>query len=99
MSMRIRANWGQIIIDPERIFEVRIVMNPWDNVYKAEFVMEGTYEVIPAELANANELTALIRRVANEMHFVKQYKYKAPNGSLVIDEPRRLAAMKEKESV
>jgi hypothetical protein len=97
MNMRIRTKWGQIIIDPERIFEMRVVVNPWDNVYKVEFVMDGTYEVIPADVANANELNALMRRVTNELHFVKQYKFKDTTGHLQINEARRRSAFKERK--
>ena len=96
MNMRIRTKWGQIIIDPERIYEIKVFINPWDNVYKVEFVMEHTFEIIPADLPDANEVALLLRRVANEISFVKQFKYKDTTGRLQINEPRRLAAIKQR---
>lgn len=98
MSMRIKTKWGQINIEPERIFGIDVTINPWMNIYRITFVIENSYERIAAEMDSISELMTAMNRIENELTFVKQYKRVDPSsGQLVIDEPRRLAAMRERK--
>lgn len=97
MNLRIRTKWGQIQIDPERIFEVRVIINPWDNVYNIEFILDRSYEKITAKMESISELSLAMNRVENELQFVKQYKYRDQFGQLQIDEPRRLSLRRQRE--
>ena len=96
--MIIRTKWGKMDIDPSKIHEVNIQFNPWDNIYKFEFVIEGSFNRLYAEMSTPEELTRLVSKLSRELSFVKQYKYRDTNtGQMQINEPRRLSAINERK--
>jgi hypothetical protein len=98
MSTIIKTKWGQLIIDAEQIYEVNIRINPWDNVYTIEFILEGSYQRLYAEFNTSNELMNHLRFIISDIAMVKQYKYKDSTGQLQIDEKRRMSIMNSKKN-
>ena len=97
MNTIIRTKWGQLTIDAASIYEVNTHINPWNNSYVIEFIMEGSYQRLPTEFQNMDELLNTLRSIVSDLNTVKQYKYKAVDGSIQVDEKRRLRIMKERK--
>ena len=96
MKIKIKTKWGQLTVDPGEIYEVNAQINPWDNVYRLEFVMEGRRDRLYADLESSMDIAILIKKIAMEMDFIRKYKYKDRNGIMQIDEPRRLHALRNR---
>ena len=96
--MLIKTKWGKLQIDPNRIHEINVQLNPWDNIYRIEFTVDGSFERLVADVESPGELAGLVRRVASELAFVRQYKYKDRNGVMQINEPRRLQMVNRMEN-
>lgn len=90
----IKTKWGKLQMDANAINEINVQIKPWDNLYKLEFVMEGTYNRQYAEVDSLSALSTLIHKLTNELTFVKQYRYKdGLTGRMQVNEPRRLQAL------
>jgi len=96
MKIKIKTKWGQMMIDPGEVYEVNAQVNPWDNMYRLEFVMEGRRDRLYADLANFMDIAVLMKKIAVEMDFIRQYKYKDSSGNMQINEPRRLSALRSR---
>jgi hypothetical protein len=97
MKIKVVTKWGQMTIDPGQIYEVNAQINPWDNVYRVEFILDGKRDRMYADLQSAAELATLIKKVSMEMDFIREYKYKDRNGAMQIDEPRRLNSIRARK--
>ena len=93
MKIKIKTKWGQMMIDPAEVYEVNTQINPWDNIYRVEFVMEGRRDRMYADLGSFMDIAILMKKVAVEMDFIRQYKFKDSTGHIQINEPRRLSAL------
>lgn len=96
MNLRIKTKWGLIVIDPERIYEVNVKLNTYENKYRIDFVLDN-FHTQSVDLSDMNELGAVMRRITNDLQFVKQYKFKDATGRIQFDEPARTAAFKQKK--
>lgn len=93
MNIKIQTRWGVMNINPEEIYEINVKINPWDNVWRIEFIMEQTYTPLYADMASSTEIANVIRKVSIAMDHIRQYKYRDQHGVMQINEPRRLALM------
>ena len=96
MNFRIKTKWGQVVIDPEHVFEVNVKMNPFENIYRIDFIMDNFHKQT-VDLGSMSELGTVLRRITNELHFIAEYKYKDTNGRIQFNEPQRLRSMKAKK--
>lgn len=94
MNTIIRTKWGQISIDPSSIYEINTHINPWNNTYRIEFILEGSYQRIPMEFSTMRELMNTLSSISSDLERVKEYKYMDSSGMLQIDEKRRLNVLK-----
>lgn len=94
--MRIDSKWGSIDIDPERIYEVNVRLSPWENLFTLEFVMEDGSRMY-AHQKDLMVLRNTFRRVVTEIQFISNYKKRLSNGRLFIDQPLRMAKIKERK--
>lgn len=88
MEMKIKTKWGKISINPEKIHEVNVRMNTFENYYRIEFVLDGGQRV-HADMMNGDELARTFKNVTNKMNIVRQYKFWDGYG-LQVDEKRRM---------
>lgn len=98
MNFRIKTKWGLVVIDPEHVFEVNVRMNPFEHVYRIDFVMDN-YNKQSVDLSSMSELGTTLRRITNELQFISEYKYKDSSGRLQFDEPRRMGVMRKKRAL
>jgi hypothetical protein len=96
MKIKVTTKWGQMTIDPGQIYEVNVQINPWDNTYRVEFILDGKRDRMYADLQSAAEISTLIKKIAMELDFIRLYKYKDNTGNMQIDEPRRLNALRSR---
>lgn len=96
MNFRIKTKWGLVVINPEHVFEVNVKMNPFERIFRIDFVMDNFHKQT-VDLEGMSELGTVLRRITNELHFISEYKYKDTNGRLQFNEPRRMQAMKAKK--
>ena len=88
MDMKIKTKWGKITINPEKIIEVNLRMNVFENSYKIEFVIDGGQRIY-ADMNSADELALTFKSIVNKMNIVKQYKF-WDGYSIQVDESRRM---------
>lgn len=96
MNLRIKTKWGLIVIDPERIYEVNVRMNPFEHIYRIDFILDN-YQKQSVDLGDMTELGRVLRRVTNDLQFVTAYKFKDSTGRMQINEPVRVATLKQKQ--
>ena len=97
MKIKITTKWGQITIDPNEVYEVNAKVNPWDNEYRVEFIIEGRRDRVYADLKSSMEVALLLKKIAVEMDIIRKYKFKDRQGHIQINEPLRLHTLRERE--
>jgi hypothetical protein len=95
MNFRIKTKWGKVEINPESVYEVNVKMNPYERIFRIDFVMDNAHTQ-SVDLDSMSELGNVLRRITNELQFIAEYKYKDPNGRIQFNEPRRMSMMREK---
>jgi hypothetical protein len=96
MKLKINTKWGSMDIDPEKIDEMTLKLNPWNNVYKLTIYFNNPAFVAEGDFKNMEDLNYALLRITQELDFIKQYKFRDESGALQINENKRLRLTKER---
>lgn len=98
MEMTIKTKWGKIKVEPEHIYEISIRINPWDNIYWLELILDHGQR-LNVEFDGPTDLVKVFKSLLSRLAIIRNYKYRDNDGSLQINEPMRLKLHRQLDTI